>query len=261
MSNIAVSFSRKNTQNPADHSIFGTATGPFENIKNFVLTRPWSPIVFRDGVRKKTNFLSSSLIALDFDSGEWTLDDAVKFSTERRHAALIATTKSHRKVKGSLPACDRFRVIILALETTSLSDFEHTMKQYMVDTPCDKSCKDGARFYYPCKEIYATLEGTPAKWLAAKPKHTPERPRVVDAYCVASGEMPWWVRDWINNGVEDGVRHHTCYKIGAELTRIGYPLDNILTKVLRGPLAAIGACDVERAVTNGALAAELEMKV
>ena len=248
---IAVSFARQ-AYDPSlrDYKSFTVKRGAFASIPKFLCREVWSPLVWRNGLRSKINFEEASLVGLDFDNGVWTLKTAINFFDDLGVPVIVGTTKSHQKEKDGKPPCDRYRVILLAERTTSLADYEYSMRQLMEHVPCDKSCKDGARYFAPCKEIaFVQLEGTPRYWLKA----LPPKPRTLQAY--RPGEMPWWIRDWINNGVPHGERHVTCYKVGAELTRIGYPSEEIIQKIMRGPLASIGADDVMRAVENGVAAA------
>lgn len=258
---IAVSFSRKVSFDPKDHADFLVAHGPFSNIPNFINKKPWSPIVFKDGRRKKANFLSSSLIALDFDSGEWTLDDAKNFVLARNYSAVVATTKSHMLAKDNKPPCHRFRVVIAAETTTSLDDFEHTMAKYMDDTPCDKACKDGGRFYYPCRELYWTrFDGQLAKWLVCPYEESvagrEEALGTVDPEDMHNlSTLPPHIWTYIAKGSRT-ERHKVAYVVACELTKRGFSEDEIMALLVKhkSPLLHIGegVNHVSRCIENGA---------
>src|SRR3972149_855154 len=68
----------------------------------------WSPGIFKSNYRNLDNFISMDVIALDFDSGMSLDEAAIVFAN---YAHIIGTSRSHQIVKGTTPACDRFRVI------------------------------------------------------------------------------------------------------------------------------------------------------
>lgn len=257
MPDIAVSFSRM-AYDPTvkNYKTFLTKSGLFESLAPHLTTAVWSPIVWRDGVRLQDNFLHTDLIGLDFDDGELTLEAAIEFFKNADLRTIIGTTKSHQKEKrtpsGSVsPACDRFRVIIEAERCDSLADYRYTNHVFMNNLPADKSCKDGGRYFAPCREIVWQGGSVRAKWLTAPPKPKPVKKEF------ASTQMPNWVRQAINVG--PGVnesRHRTCYAVGAELSKLGWDVDTITETIMRGPMSAIGRGDVVRAVENGIAAAE-----
>jgi hypothetical protein len=257
MADISVSFS-KMSYDPSrkDYSYFKTAVGPFSNLTKYLTREVWSPVVWHTGKRAKANFLKTHLIGLDFDDGIMSLEEAKEYVVKIGIDAIIGITRSHQIEKIShssgevKPPCDRFRIILLAEECTSLADYEYTNSVFMDNLPCDKSCKDGARYFAPCREIVFTqFNNVKVEWLTAPPK----RQMPVASY--TKGQMPLWIADLINHGTELGGRHKTCYKIGAQLFKYGYAEADIVTKILKGPLGAIGREDVERAVRNGISAA------
>lgn len=67
-----------------------------------------SPIVWKDGQRRKAGFVRAEVFAFDFDRG-MTLDEArTEFAAFQ---GVIYTTKSHRQEKNGV-TCDRFRVML-----------------------------------------------------------------------------------------------------------------------------------------------------
>jgi hypothetical protein len=258
---ITVSFSRNAGFNPRDHNDFLVAHGPFQNVPNFLTKRAWSPVVFKDGRRKRANFLSSSLVALDFDSGEWSCGDAVKYAELHNYMAVVATTKSHSVAKDGKPACDRFRLVIAAEKTTSLDDYEYTMKRFMFETPADKACKDGGRFFFPCKSVYWTkFEGTLAQWSPCPYEDTAAGRE--EAYGTVDEDdmrnlvtLPHYVWTYIVRGAAS-ERHKAAYMVACELTKRGFTEEEIMTllKRHRSPLLDIGEGKdhVSRCIWNGA---------
>jgi hypothetical protein len=111
----------------------------------------WAPVIYSDGYRQEKSFVQSEVLALDFDNG-MSLDGAVRKFAPFRH--IIGTTKSHG-ING-----DRFRVLLFFTNPiTSLDVFKQTMKVYTGIHKADKACKDGARFFYPCKTIISVGDG------------------------------------------------------------------------------------------------------
>jgi len=224
--------------------------------------RPWSPIVWKEGLRLAQNFLSSQFIALDFDNGELTLSRAKELLGEMGVSYILGTSKSHQLTKTSAsgvvtPACDRFRVVMMwERPITSREVFEYNMRFNMGLWPCDPSCKDAARFFFPCREIVAVNRGSRIEICDVPTEENREvmKQRIANRMKEhrENGTMPSWISAAISEGVEEGGRHVMCYRLGANLSKLGYPEEEIVAAIMRGPLGVIGRQDVERAVCNGA---------
>lgn len=125
-------------------------------------TNAWSPIIWDEKTRKAENFLRATAMVLDVDDG-LPMEDAKKLAKDYNY--IIAPSINHQKEKIKVskkgehivvPPCDRYRVVIPAEEPIDDIDvysfnMEIMIKQYQGD----KSCGDGARYYFPCKSIYA----------------------------------------------------------------------------------------------------------
>lgn len=223
---------------------------------------PWSPIIWEGGQRLKKNFKSCKYAALDFDDGEWTIGDAVNWCKAQGVAAIIGTSKSHQIEKSGKPACDRFRLVVpFESEITARHHYEGRMAELHTTMPCDKSCSDAARFFWPCKEVvYRQLGrglevGEPGMFQSVEKKRA-----VADmmADIGTDGMLPPWVQAYLAHGAPHGLRHVVCYKLGATLYWAGYRFEEVLARVMASPLASIGEDDVMRAVWNGYGAAEAE---
>lgn len=108
----------------------------------------WSPILFKDNVRKSENFISSDFLVLDIDGG-FSYDDAlIYFST---HDHIIEVTKNHEKVKNGISA-DRFRIVLpLDKPVFDPATYREMFNKAKTVWPfIDDACKDLARFFYPC---------------------------------------------------------------------------------------------------------------
>lgn len=208
-------------------------------LERIVLKCVWSSIVWKDNVRKSDNFLLSKFLVLDFDSvGDETMEginDSLK-----DFKRIIATTKSHQKDKGGV-TCDRYRLIIpFTTPITSLDVYRYNyslaLKKYWW---ADPACKDGARFFFPSKEIvYLDREGE-YTWdvvdlpcaSTASVNHTFTRPEI-------KRKIPSWYLAFINDGVLDknNSRNTTLYKMAADLFRLGFTESEIRQLALRAPI-------------------------
>lgn len=236
----------------ADLSTFLTLHTDFYALQSLIVKpQVWSPIVWAGGKRNKESFSSSQLIALDFDSGEWSLGDAIEYVQQLAVAAVVATTKSHRREKVSgakrSPPCDRYRMVLLADVCTSRDDFEYTMRSYAQSVPCDAACVDGARYYFPCNEVAWYQDGAAASWLACPFEETAEAKALAySAPCDPADyrnlwSLPFNVAVYIMHGALH-ERHKKAYIVGCELARRGFGPDEILElfRQKRSPLLHIG---------------------
>jgi len=251
---ISISNSDETSANRQQH--FTSSEGDFQRLGNVILGKCWSPIVWRGGIRRKANFLSSDLIALDFDTGEMTIDDAILWVKQMEMSYIIATTKSHQIIKGDKPACDRFRLILLADHCRNLDDFEYTMKVYSQNLPCDPACKDGGRFYYPCTSVVAAGEGLVVKWLKCPRDETASAQFARDAAFYKSKHrdinFPRYIMGPLLNGVEKN-REMTAHTMGYYFARTGWTLEEAIgffkdfdSPILRG----IGEKEVRHALST-----------
>lgn len=226
-----------------------------------ICEKAWSPIIFAGNYRAKRNFLQSELLALDFDSGELTLDQAKDLVQSWGVWAVIGTTKSHQKEKigssGEIQApCDRFRLVMLCDRLIhDIEQYEWNLLRWTQKMPCDKGVKDGARYFYPCKEIFYAQLGEPIDWMELPEKYV----RIADRnkqhernilQHKAAGTIPSWVARIVIQGAAIGERHNKCYAVGAALTELGYGANEIIELLMSGPNSSIGEGDVRRAVEN-----------
>ena len=236
----------------------------FDQLSMIMSSCVWSPVVWHAGCRDKKNFLSCEVLGLDFDDGAWTLDDAKTWVTDLNLSAIIGTTKSHQKEKTTAagkvsPACDRFRIVVpFAEKCTDIDLYEANMRVLLREIPADVSCSDGARFFYPCREITWVNRGGEGYVLdeSLKQREIESRQEWAKAVisCRETGLLPSWILSAVNFGVVEGGRHTMCYRIGANLSLMGYSVPEIISLIAQGPLAVIGRQDIERAVSNGAKA-------
>lgn len=263
---VRISVSKSSSLEANKQTHFKPITGQFSDLSKVIFERVWSPVLWQNGLRKKDMFESAAFIALDFDSGVWTLETAKEFVQDYGLNALIGTTKSHQKEKVSSAgvvsaACDRFRLLI---ETEgpceNREDYEYTMQRLVERFPCDKSCVDGARYFFPCKELVLKHEGGNLLSFETKPESVKKQEQLREEFRNRdtekhrlSGTIPFRIKKLLTEGIEEGQRHKSCFSIGAELGKIGYSESEIVACILKqkSNLKEIGEVDVQRAVRNG----------
>ena len=235
-----------------------------EDIARVVSTRVWSPCIWPAGRRLKAGWVFAECLVLDVDKPTTPLAKMMSYLECSPWSYVVGFTKSHMLVKGSEPPCERYRVVIPAERIEDLAAFEWNMHSVSLRVGSDVSCTDGARFYWPCTEIYAMREsGDPYIWESPPPDlMSLEEKAAVNIQVMRkfadSARLPNWIVSALRHGVLAGGRHKRCYALGASLTHYGMEPREILARVLGSPLAEIGKDDVERAVNNGVVRARLE---
>lgn len=194
-------------------------------ITPIILNRVWSPIVWRDGQRRRENFRAARLAVIDVDAG-LTLDEARAMCDGRAH--IIATTKSHQKDKGGV-ICDRFRVVLFFDRTIKdLREYEYNVSMIQRRFRADVT-KDGARFYWPSKLVVSAGAGVSTQ-VVLPPPDPPKRPLVV---------MPGDRKESLSRNAEramvsvitNGQRHIKAIAIVLELSEKGWRQDEIVSWV------------------------------
>lgn len=214
-----------------------------ELLARLIVTQPWSPSRFENGHRHESNFLGSSVVALDFDEGV-SLTWAVEKFSRLRH--IIATTKSHGIPKGKKPACDRFRVVLFLPHLYSyLPLYKSVLAAYVELLGADEQVKDGARFFWPSKDIISVKEGFSCPELKPKkqaPKAAPAKiqPHRIDTRSeprAESGREPTTkagCRAWLAGaGFDEGRRNRSCWQAACDLFEGGWDEGRVREWILR----------------------------
>lgn len=214
----------------------------------------WSQSVFKDGYRSGANFLFADWVALDFDSPEMSLGDAVRTFCDMIH--VIGTTRSHQVDKGGV-TCDRYRVLLKPeRRIMSLEDYRATMHPLARKYPIDRAAAEGARHWFPCKEIISvegdgfTVEvgrGKTAAQLAAERHFAQVRYQ-------RSGQHPRWLRDFLETGATCRVgRNQTVYAAAITLAEVGMSEGEVVSIIEKAPFSREGFSreELERTVRSG----------
>lgn len=238
---------------------FYPTSGKFGDIFKIVGHYAWSPITFKENYRRAVNFKQSDLIGLDFDDGAMTLKQACEWVLDNDFAAFIGTTKSHQIVKDR-KVNDRFRIILRTSTTCrDVETYEHTLKLITKDTKADKSCKDAARFFYPCvKQELLNPGKNRLNWVEPAFNETASYKNIIARVAAKSEwrdetKIPPPIWGHILWGCRPPGRHKLCYILGAHLGLRGFTVDEIVKLLVKNksPLLQIGIHDVTRAIRNG----------
>lgn len=182
---------------------------PAQKLTAFITRGVWSPIVYTKGYRHQDNFRYADWCTLDFDKNASLQDAITEFSN---HAHIIGTTKSHTEEN------HRFRVCIPFSERIKdLAVYRYNMKILTDRYGSDPAAKDGARFFYPCKEIvHVAPQGLTIdvwKKLPAAPK-----PRPVSVW--SGGALPPMLERMLKmRPPVEGDVNNTLYRLACEFAK------------------------------------------
>lgn len=199
-----------------------------------ILTHCWSPIVWKNNYARTDNFDFSDFLALDFDSpGDETLEEINRNLCD--HKRIIATTKSHQKEKNGI-ICDRFRLIIpWDRRISSYDDYKFNYKKVLERFSwADKQCHDGARFFFPSKQILYIDRESEYVWETSEHKHTP----IHNSLSTKTDKtIPAWCLNFINNGaVYNGSRNMKIYSVARELFERDFKESQVRNFLMRAPI-------------------------
>lgn len=192
-------------------------------LSQYITKLSWSPVIFKSGIRLQKNFLYSDWAVLDYDDGMSTVEDAVSRFCDCVH--IIGTTKSHT------PEHHRFRVCIPWMERIEdLDKFRFNQTEFIKDYDTDAQCKDGARFYFPCKKIISvSAEGFRVN-VKKPPKETPKKAQKHVKTGFSSA-----VTFFMKNPIHEGKRNMQIYQVSKDLFRIGLDKQVVYQLILKSP--------------------------
>lgn len=222
-----ISVSISNSSDMWHHTNFNVFKASFP----LLLSKQWSPIVWKDGIRKGDNFIYSDALVLDFDDGIWTIDDAITFCKLNGYAAIIGATKHHRLPKDKHEACDRYRLIIPWIKRIECrKTFEANMKRIVAKFPCDQLAVDSARSYRPCREIVYQCSGRRMPWF---PYKQPKKKKVIYN---KTGILPGWLLDLMQESPAQGLRNRHAFRLAAKLAEHGFTEQQCIDTVVAAPI-------------------------
>jgi hypothetical protein len=170
----------------------------FDRIKDVLLSRPWSSIIWDGGRRLEEKFISSDWLVLDYDEHVLTLEQAEKNFCDYQN--IISVTRSHTD------DCHHLRVCIpWAERITDVEVFKYNFKKNAEFYDSDLRALTAARFFWPSKGIYSVNTDGEQMEVEDPPRATvddfdfiqPERP--------ANRELPKYYFEMVKNGLEHGA--------------------------------------------------------
>lgn len=134
------------------HSAHGwdNDTFSFEEFKSHLIAGYAYGYQWYGGSRATRNFLSTTVISADFDSGQVKLDDALSNPFIKNNAAFIYTTSNHSEAQ------NRFRVVFISplklTDSKEVNVINLGLHQKLIDElgDIDQSTSDAARFFFGC---------------------------------------------------------------------------------------------------------------
>ncbi len=235
-------------------------TNDLARIARGISRHVWSPVVWRDGRRRQDHFVCADLCVLDFDSPEMSLDEALRTFCDMAH--VIGTTRNHQRDKHGV-TCDRFRVVLqFSRQITSLASYLCSLQKVVARYPADPAPKDGARFFFPCKEIVSVEQAGYTEAVVEPPSGD----EIAKAYrsrrrgCIyqRDGRLPRWLADFLEHGRVTGAgRNQTIYRAARNLAAFGEPPERIIDMITAAPFdrgsgsQMIDDAEIFRSVNNG----------
>ena len=228
-----------------------------DGIARAIVRFAWSPVQWKDGRRLKANFIRANWCVLDFDNGLTSLAQAKRMFEDCVH--VIGTTKSHGKSKNGNPPCDRFRVMVKFDEPIEdLRDYEATMAYYIDKYDTDKTCKEGARFYWPCTEV---VQWSDSGYTWESFKAPPPPPPVDYSVYREHGFLPRYIIGFLKMGLPKGNRNNLCNQIAYIAAQCDFPEHTITQAIIDSPTNWEGFSrdEIVRAVKSGFAAGKRNM--
>ncbi len=213
-------------------------TDDIERIKKCITKFIWSAIHFKDGERDEEHFISANWCVYDFDDGELTLEEACRIFCDRVH--IIGTTNHHQIAKeNSDTICDRFRVLLKFTEPiTDVAIYKYNMKMQVHKYPMDRKTIDGARFWWPCKEIVQSTrvdENQDDLFLEDVIKEIPKWFDKPINRTKKHGGLPSWTRWALENVFPIREYNDHCHRVALDLYAHGRDEKEILEIILNSP--------------------------
>lgn len=230
-----------------------------DEIAGMINRKVWSPIQWDLGRRGSENFKCAQVIALDFDEG-YTIEEAQAYCEKKGWAYIIGTTKSHMIHKGTKPPCHRFRLLLFWDKPIKNADsYEYNLGLILKQLPqADKKCKDLARLFFPCKQLWAYKTGgfvevkaRPSSYMTKK-KRIEKHDKNLSKY-KGKSILPKNVVKKINSHIEEGERNNTLYSVSCDLFKIGWTPDRIYDYVIENPaIKSLGDKEIFNTIDSAA---------
>lgn len=197
-------------------------------------TKAWSPINWRTDRRLQSDFICADYGALDCD-GTYPLEQACLDWSDT--ISIILTTKSDTSESR------RYRILFpWEMRISNLDQFTFNQGLLIDRYDFDAQCADGARFYWPGKEVIQIVEEgylQPVKEIVEGYSTIEERAAETMRKYEALGDahiFPPQIKMWLKGQNVDGQRDSSCYYVGKYLTFWGMPENEIIALILSSKL-------------------------
>jgi len=232
---------------------------PLDRFITAITNFPWSCSQYKDNYRCIANFIRAHIIALDFDNGKLTIKECGKICRELGINFIIGTTKSHQIEKGGVPPCDRFRLVIpMETFTHSSAMFTQNFIRIMkIFKHADVAVKDAGRFLFPCKKVVDfDMSAVNMKWPISEKeveeieKKSKEKRAEKLSFHQSHKIIPNWCMDYLKNGVPEGNRDNTVFKVAAYLFEVGFVESEVESLLLNSNLSSLGENNVKKCISS-----------
>jgi len=205
-----------------------------EDLGQVICRHAWSPCIWKLGHRSRNNFLYADWFALDFETHEFTLPQAVKTFQGQVH--IIGTTRNHQKAKGDIPPLDRFRVLLkMNGKITDLKLYEFNVRSLAERYGADSACVDGARHFFPCTQIVSIESEGELEPILPLPADFEEAAAIRDRWLrkyASAGFVPSSIWRKLDVVIPPGKRNTTWYGFAKDLTVFGFTHEKIMKLIL-----------------------------
>jgi hypothetical protein len=200
-------------------------------------THVWSPCLFAQGKRHKEEFVGAHWLALDFDTPDYSIDQAKRDWCDTTH--LIGTSKSHQIPKGSSPACDRFRIIVpFDREIKTREEYEFNLKKLASRYGADENATDAARLFFPCVRFVSHEREGMSQPVVALP-YDVAASRELEAINVKRimkhGYTPKYPRLFMSTYITGTSRVIACWQFAKDMTLMGKSAEEIYDAIIKSP--------------------------
>lgn len=203
----------------------------YNRIADVLFTNPWSPIIFKGGVRGIENFISSDWFALDYDDHQLNIDQACKNFVDFQY--VIATTKSHTKDNHCFRVCIPWEQRI-----TDRDDYVYNLTKMAEAFESDLNALGPSRFFWPCIALYRVNTDGEMMPVRPEPPYEKELRKLQTAYQLQPlTEITTRAQKFLEHGklIGSNGRNSTILKIAKDLARAGWTLDDAVAAIERAP--------------------------
>ncbi len=212
-----------------------------QELWNIISQYTYSPIIYKNNYRLGDNFLYSDLCILDVDNDEtsiYSLEDCIRDFGDL--TIMIGSTRSHMLEKHGVIA-PRFRILI-PWEHRITCPFSYKKSIEYAQGLCegsDKSTKDLARMFYPCREILYVNGGGEKMPVIPVAADVIKNQKNYEHYKRAKSlqdPLPQHIKDFLTLGkVFGGSRNRSVYTSARALLEKGFTFAEVESLIAGSP--------------------------